>query len=89
MVNCEEPWSLTPWVEHDSEDESVEEEVTCIVEQKKREIKKYESFQASASQNARLPKVGPPKQSHLQKTSYSIKQLKSSVLQFPLLGEKA
>lgn len=89
VVNCEEPWSLTPWVEHDSEDESVEEEVTCIVEQKKREIKKYESFQASASQNARLPKGGPPKQSHLQKTSYSIKQLKSSVLQFPLLGEKA
>lgn len=85
---CDEPWSLTPWVENDSEDESIEE-VTCIAEQKKREIKKYESFQASARQSVRLPKIGPPKQSHLQKTRYSIEQLKSSVLPFPLLGEKA
>lgn len=85
---CDEPWSLTPWVENDSEDESIEE-VTCIAEQKKREIKKYESFQASARQSVRLPKIGPPKQSHLQKTRYSTEQLKSSVLPFPLLGEKA
>lgn len=88
VLNCEEPWSLTPWVEGDSEDESIEEEVTCIVEQNKREIKKYESFQASASQYARPPKIGRPKQSHLQKTRYSLKQLKSSVLPFPPLGEE-
>lgn len=87
MEECDEPWSLTPWVENDSEDESIEE-VTCISEQKKREIKNNESFQASARQSVRLPNIGPPKQSHLQKTRYSIEQLKSSVLPFPLLGEK-
>ncbi|KAL0186376.1 hypothetical protein M9458_018046 [Cirrhinus mrigala] len=80
MEKCDEPWSLTPWVEHDSEGELTEEEVTFMIEQKKKEIKKYESFQASARQNVRLPKIGPPKQSNLQKTRYSIKQLKSSVL---------
>ncbi len=85
MEECDEPWSLTPWVENDSEDE---EEVTCIAEQKKREMKKYESFQASARQSVRLPKIGPPKQSHLPKSRYSTEQLKSSVLPFPLLGEK-
>ncbi|KAK2898986.1 hypothetical protein Q8A67_010404 [Cirrhinus molitorella] len=88
MEKSDEPWSLTPWVERNSEDELIEE-VTCIEEQRKKELKKYESFQASARQNVRLPKIEPPKQSNLQKTKYSIKQLKSSVLPFPLLGEKA
>lgn len=83
MEGCDEPWSLTPWVENDSEDELIEE-VTCIAEQKKRKIKKYESFQC-----VRLPKIGPRRQSHLPKTRYSTEQLKSSVLPFPLLGEKA
>ncbi|RXN09790.1 hypothetical protein ROHU_027384 [Labeo rohita] len=87
MEKCDESWSLTPWVEHDTEGESTEEEVACMVERKKKEIKKYESFQASARQNVRLPKIGPPKQS--KKTRNSIKQLKSSVLPSPVLDEEA
>lgn len=85
------PWSLTPWVENVSEDEWFDEwfeELTSQVEQKKNETKKDNSFQASTRQNVSLPKTGPPKQSTLPKTEYSIKQLNSSVLPFPLCNRR-
>ncbi|ROI74424.1 hypothetical protein DPX16_21973 [Anabarilius grahami] len=84
------PWSLTPWVENVSEDEWFNEwfeELTSQVEQKKNETKKDNTFQASR-QNISLPKTGPPKQSTLPKTEYSIKQLNSSVLPFPLCNRR-
>lgn len=85
------PWSLTPWVENVSEDEWFDEwfeELTSQVEQKKNETKKDNSCQASARQNVSLPKNWPPKQSTLPKTEYSIKQLNSSVLPFPLCNRR-
>lgn len=85
------PWSLTPWVENVSEDEWFDEwfeELTSQVEQNKNETKKDNSFQASTRQNVSLPRTGPPKQSTLPKTEYSIKQLNSSVLPFPLCNRR-
>lgn len=86
-------WSLTPWMDIDnvSDDQWFDEwfeEVTCQVELKKNETKKENSFQAGTRSNVILPKIGPVRQSALPKTEYSVKQLNSSGLPFPLLGNR-